>query len=85
MNGLAPTALYKTFNGFDIDHGRVARQGVQWNHQNLAQEFTMKTNVGSIDRSIRIVVGLVLIGLAATGTVGWRPTALARARRVARR
>lgn len=31
----------------------------------------MKANVGGIDRIIRIVAGLVLIGLAATGTVGW--------------
>ena len=31
----------------------------------------MKLNVGGIDRIRRIVVGLVLIGLAATGTVGW--------------
>ena len=31
----------------------------------------MKTNVGTIDRSVRVLVGLVLIGLAATGTVGW--------------
>jgi len=30
----------------------------------------MKTNVGGIDRILRIVVGLVLITLAATGTVG---------------
>ena len=30
----------------------------------------MKLNVGSIDRTLRIVGGLVLIGLAATGTVG---------------
>ena len=30
----------------------------------------MKSNVGGIDRIARIVVGLVLIGLAATGTVG---------------
>lgn len=30
----------------------------------------MKTNVGGIDRIARIVIGLVLIGLAATGTVG---------------
>lgn len=30
----------------------------------------MKPNVGSIDRALRIVVGLVLIALAATGTVG---------------
>ena len=31
----------------------------------------MKTNVGTIDRSLRVLVGLVLMGLAATGTVGW--------------
>ncbi|SEQ18326.1 YgaP family membrane protein [Giesbergeria anulus] len=31
----------------------------------------MKTNIGGVDRILRIVVGLVLIGLAATDTVGW--------------
>ena len=31
----------------------------------------MKSNVGGIDRILRILVGLVLIGLAATCTVGW--------------
>ena len=30
----------------------------------------MNHNVGGIDRILRIVVGLALIGLAATGTVG---------------
>jgi len=30
----------------------------------------MQCNVGNTDRLIRIVVGLVLIGLAATGIVG---------------
>ena len=30
----------------------------------------MKSNIGGIDRILRMVVGLVLIGLAATGTVG---------------
>ncbi|QTN26396.1 DUF2892 domain-containing protein [Rhodoferax sp. AJA081-3] len=30
----------------------------------------MKTNVGGLDRIARVVAGLVLIGLAATGTVG---------------
>ncbi len=30
----------------------------------------MKRNVGSIDRAIRITMGVVLIALAATGTVG---------------
>lgn len=31
----------------------------------------MKSNVGSIERVLRVIAGLVLIGLAATGTVGW--------------
>ena len=31
----------------------------------------MKANVGGWDRGLRIVLGLVLIALAATGTVGW--------------
>ena len=31
----------------------------------------MTSNVGGIDRTLRIIAGAVLIGLAATGTVGW--------------
>ena len=31
----------------------------------------MTKNVGGIDRMLRAVIGLVLIALAATGTVGW--------------
>ena len=30
----------------------------------------MKCNVGKADRAIRIIAGLVLIGLAVTGTIG---------------
>ncbi len=30
----------------------------------------MKSNAGGLDRILRIVAGLVLVGLAATGTVG---------------
>jgi hypothetical protein len=30
----------------------------------------MKVNEGAVDRVLRVVVGLVLIGLSATGTVG---------------
>jgi hypothetical protein len=30
----------------------------------------MKPNAGTIDRALRIIAGLVLIALAATGTVG---------------
>ena len=31
----------------------------------------MKVNVGGIDRIVRILVGIVLIGLVATGQIGW--------------
>ncbi|HQS89837.1 DUF2892 domain-containing protein, partial [Polaromonas sp.] len=31
----------------------------------------MTKNVGGIDRMLRVVIGLTLIALAATGTVGW--------------
>lgn len=31
----------------------------------------MKANVGTIDRVLRAILGLVLIVLAANGTVGW--------------
>ncbi|MNN93822.1 hypothetical protein D3C81_2123460 [compost metagenome] len=31
----------------------------------------MKSNVGGIDRVLRILVGIVLIALAVTDTVGW--------------
>jgi hypothetical protein len=37
---------------------------------NNLKEFYMKSNVGGIDRILRMLVGLVLIGLAVTGTVG---------------
>jgi len=36
----------------------------------VTPEYSMKSNVGGLDRTARIVGGLVLIGLAATGTVG---------------
>lgn len=31
----------------------------------------MKPNVGNIERIVRIAAGLILVGLAATNTVGW--------------
>ncbi|MGB6241698.1 MAG: DUF2892 domain-containing protein [Castellaniella sp.] len=31
----------------------------------------MKTNVGGIDRVLRVLLGIVLIALAASNTVGW--------------
>jgi hypothetical protein len=33
--------------------------------------MVMKMNAGGFDRGLRVIVGLVLIALAATGTVGW--------------
>lgn len=30
-----------------------------------------KKNVGTIDRVLRVIVGVVLIGLAAAGIIGW--------------
>jgi hypothetical protein len=37
-------------------------------------DSSMKLNVGGVDRGLRVVAGLALIGLAATGTIsawGW--------------
>ena len=31
----------------------------------------MKRNVGNLDRIIRIAIGLVLVALALTGSIGW--------------
>lgn len=31
----------------------------------------MKANIGGIDRIARIIVGLLLIGLAVAGVIGW--------------
>lgn len=31
----------------------------------------MKANLHSIDRAIRVILGIVLIGLAITGVIGW--------------
>lgn len=31
----------------------------------------MNANMGTVDRALRAILGLVLVGLAATGTVGW--------------
>ena len=31
----------------------------------------MKSNVGGIDRTLRIVGGIALVALAATNTIGW--------------
>lgn len=31
----------------------------------------MKTNEGGIDRIVRILAGVVLLGLMAMGTIGW--------------
>ncbi len=34
------------------------------------KELTMNSNVGGIDRIVRIAIGLILIGLTLTGTIG---------------
>ncbi|MBO7380201.1 MAG: DUF2892 domain-containing protein [Neisseriaceae bacterium] len=31
----------------------------------------MKANIGGIDRIARIIIGLLLIGLAVAGVIGW--------------
>ena len=36
----------------------------------MSEESTVKANVGTVDRALRIVVGLVLIGLTVTGRIG---------------
>ena len=38
---------------------------------NLLKDVQMKTNEAGWDRMVRVLVGLVLVGLAATQTVGW--------------
>jgi hypothetical protein len=40
-------------------------------HFHTHKDISMKLNVGGVDRVIRIAVGLVLLGLAASGTIGW--------------
>jgi O-antigen ligase len=41
-----------------------------WTVQRIKRIHIMKCNVGTIDRTLRIAGGLILIVLAATGTVG---------------
>jgi len=31
----------------------------------------MRANIGKVDRALRIIVGLVLIGLSLSGVIGW--------------
>jgi hypothetical protein len=37
---------------------------------NPKKEFFMKTNEGSVDRIVRVIAGLALLGLMAMGTIG---------------
>jgi len=39
-------------------------------HTAPQEEHIMKINEGTVDRALRVIVGLVLVVLAATGTVG---------------
>ncbi len=43
---------------------------VDWRLNNHAKEQTMTLNVGGIDRFARIAIGLILIALTLTGTIG---------------
>lgn len=36
----------------------------------MTEEVTIKANVGTIDRSLRIAAGLMLIGLSLSGVIG---------------
>lgn len=42
----------------------------RYNLYRLHKELGMNKNMGGLDRVVRAVIGLVLLGLAATGTVG---------------
>ena len=37
---------------------------------NHSKEQNMKTNEGTIDRALRVIAGLALIGLTVSGTIG---------------
>jgi hypothetical protein len=47
---------------------RALTSGGTTTHQQ--KERTMKVNEGTVDRALRVLAGLALIGLAATGKVG---------------
>ncbi|CAN5383487.1 hypothetical protein BH10PSE16_BH10PSE16_35090 [soil metagenome] len=51
----------------DLVRGSASNQAIK---QFTPRKKAMKSNVGGIDRILRIAIGLVLVGLAATGTVG---------------
>lgn len=53
---------------FITDAGVNRRPNPAFNHSWI--KLLMKTNTGGIDRILRIAVGLVLLGLASTGTIG---------------
>jgi hypothetical protein len=48
-----------------------AQNGVKLRLYDPSLETRMTLNIGGTERILRILAGLVLIGLAATGTVGW--------------
>jgi hypothetical protein len=48
-------------------HTPPHRQPAEATH---TEESTMKSNVGGLDRILRIVLGLALIGLTLSGTIG---------------
>jgi hypothetical protein len=64
-----------TFAGIDTIHDKNhscrAQGPVHWGPEFPSRSVAMKINEGGLDRVVRVVVGLALIALAATGTVGW--------------
>jgi hypothetical protein len=50
---------------------RQASNKLAFNDQPSSNETPMTKNLGGMDRIPRVVVGLMLIALAATGSVGW--------------
>jgi O-antigen ligase len=68
---LAPTTGVRDAALIWIKSGAGGAASNAGEHHRSLMEITMTPNVGGIDRSLRILLGLVLIALAATGTVGW--------------
>ncbi len=49
---------------------KIAEKASNTGSITFLQEFLMKTNEGGIDRILRIVAGLVLLGLTLSGNIG---------------
>lgn len=60
-------------DGRNIDptQERTAPRGAPWFDRQPPKKAFMKTNVGTLDRVLRIAIGLLLIALASGGLIGW--------------